>query len=92
MIVASDRRLLSSTLDHADAWIAATAKATGYTLMTNDKDFDHLHPGHLQVLFIDPDTNLITKQTYVASGPGQPLVEEIFSDYRVVDGVRQHGR
>ena len=38
-----------------DAWIAATAKATGYTLMTNDKDFDHLHPVHLNLLFIDSD-------------------------------------
>jgi tRNA(fMet)-specific endonuclease VapC len=38
-----------------DAWIAATAKATGYTLITNDNDFDHLHPHHLNLLFIDPD-------------------------------------
>jgi hypothetical protein len=40
------------------------------------------------VLFIDPETNLITKQTYVANAPGQPLVEEIFSDYRSIDGVQ----
>jgi tRNA(fMet)-specific endonuclease VapC len=38
-----------------DAWIAATAKATGYTLMTTDRDFDHLHPNHLNLLWIDPD-------------------------------------
>jgi zinc protease len=39
------------------------------------------------VLYIDPDTGLISKETYVAGGPGQPLIEELFSDYRAVDGV-----
>jgi len=40
------------------------------------------------VLHIDPATNLIAKQMYVVGGPGQPLVEELFSDYRPVDGVQ----
>jgi zinc protease len=40
------------------------------------------------VLFVDPTTHLIAKQTYVAGGPGQPLIEEVSSDYRVVDGVQ----
>ena len=40
------------------------------------------------VLYIAPDTNLISRQTYVAGGPGQPIIEEAFSDYRAVDGVR----
>jgi zinc protease len=40
------------------------------------------------VLYIAPDTGLISKQTYVAGAPGQPIVEEAFSDYRDVDGVR----
>jgi outer membrane lipoprotein-sorting protein len=40
------------------------------------------------VLYIDPDTNLVSKQTYVAGVPGQPLIEEIFSEYRMVDGVQ----
>ena len=40
------------------------------------------------VLYIDPATGLIAKQTYVAGGARQPLIEEIFSDYRVVDGVQ----
>ncbi|MEQ1911517.1 MAG: pitrilysin family protein, partial [Vicinamibacterales bacterium] len=40
------------------------------------------------VMFVDPLTGLVTKQTYVAGGMGQPLVEEIFSDYRPVDGVQ----
>jgi zinc protease len=40
------------------------------------------------VLLIDPETHLIAKQTYVAGGLGQPLIEESFSDYRSVDGVQ----
>ncbi len=40
------------------------------------------------ILYVDPATNLIAKETYVASGPGRPLVEEIYSDYRPVDGVQ----
>jgi len=40
------------------------------------------------VLVIDPETHLIARQTYVVGGVGQPLVEEIFSDYREVDGVK----
>jgi hypothetical protein len=40
------------------------------------------------VLYVDPDTNLIAKQAYVAGGVGQPLVEELFSDYRMVNGVQ----
>ena len=46
------------------------------------------------VLYVDPRTGLIAKQAYVVRAPGQPLVEELFSDYRPVDGVdrRVHGR
>ena len=40
------------------------------------------------MLYVDPETSLIAKQTYVAGGPGQPLVEELFSDYRPIDGVQ----
>jgi hypothetical protein len=40
------------------------------------------------VLHIDPATSLIAKQMYVVGGPGQPLVEELFSDYRPVDAVQ----
>jgi len=39
------------------------------------------------VLYVDPQTGLIAKQAYVVRAPGQPLIEEIFSDYRRVDGV-----
>jgi hypothetical protein len=40
------------------------------------------------VLHVDPATSLIAKQIYVVGGPGQPLVEELFSDYRPVDTVQ----
>jgi outer membrane lipoprotein-sorting protein len=39
------------------------------------------------VLYLDP-SGVATKQTHVAGGAGQPLVEELFADYRVVDGVQ----
>jgi hypothetical protein len=40
------------------------------------------------VLYIDPESHLVARQTYVAGGAGQPLVEELFSDYKPVDGVQ----
>jgi zinc protease len=40
------------------------------------------------VLYIDPETHLVVKQTYVTGGVGRPLVEELFGDYRPVDGVQ----
>ncbi|HVG56517.1 MAG TPA: insulinase family protein [Vicinamibacterales bacterium] len=39
------------------------------------------------VLYVDPRTGLIVKQAYVVRAPGQPLVEELFSDYRPVEGL-----
>ncbi len=40
------------------------------------------------VLYIDPETHRIVRQTYVAGGPGNPLIEELFAEYRPVDGVQ----
>ena len=39
-----------------DVWIAATAKATGATLLTTDPDFDHLDGKYLTRIWFDPDT------------------------------------
>ncbi|MGE5245003.1 MAG: insulinase family protein [Betaproteobacteria bacterium] len=39
------------------------------------------------VMYIDPATGYVVRQTYVAAGPGRPLIEEHFGDYRPVDGV-----
>jgi hypothetical protein len=40
------------------------------------------------VFQIDPETSRLAKLTYVVPGPGQPLVEELFSDYKEVNGVQ----
>jgi len=37
-----------------DLWIAATAHVTGATLLTTDKDFDHLDPQFLVRVWINP--------------------------------------
>lgn len=39
-----------------DVWIAATAAASGAVLVTADRDFDVLHPGHLQREWVDPQS------------------------------------
>ena len=36
-----------------DVWIAATAHATSATLLTTDRDFDHLHPNFIDRQWID---------------------------------------
>jgi hypothetical protein len=46
---------------------------------------DALEP---MVLYIDPESHRVVKQTYVAGGRGGALVEELFGDYRPVDGVQ----
>jgi tRNA(fMet)-specific endonuclease VapC len=37
-----------------DLWIAATAAATGAVVLTTDRDFDVLHPAHIQREWVDP--------------------------------------
>jgi predicted nuclease of predicted toxin-antitoxin system len=50
-----------------DLWIAATAKAASMTILTTDKDFDHLHPTdpsrswRVDRVWIDPDMELPPK-------------------------------
>lgn len=40
-----------------DLWIAATANLLEATLLTTDKDFDHLHNQFVDVVRLDPNTN-----------------------------------
>jgi hypothetical protein len=40
------------------------------------------------VMYVDPATSLVTKQTYVAGGMGRAVVEELPTDYRAIDGVQ----
>lgn len=37
-----------------DLWIAATAKRNDLTLLTTDKDYDHLHPTHIDLTWVNP--------------------------------------
>jgi zinc protease len=39
-------------------------------------------------LYLDRGTGLVAKETYVAGGPGQPLIEETFRNYEPADGVQ----
>lgn len=39
-----------------DLWIAACARATGSTLLTTDRDFDHLDGEFLPVEYVDPES------------------------------------
>ena len=39
-----------------DLWIAACAKAAGATLLTTDKDFNHLEETMVSVAFIAPES------------------------------------
>jgi predicted nucleic acid-binding protein len=41
-----------------DLWIAATAVATGATLVTTDKDFDHLNGLWLERVLVDQSAKL----------------------------------
>lgn len=49
-------RSASVTMGQNDIWIAATAHATRATLLTTDRDFDHLDGNYLTRIWFDPDT------------------------------------
>lgn len=48
-------RKLGRVMGKNDVWIAATARVTSSTLLTTDKDFDHLDGVLINRLWIDPD-------------------------------------
>jgi zinc protease len=92
-------RDLRTTLrrDMISLLLAAERGALRARLLPDVKDYDGTRHHTLEVsgtdldpivLYIDPDTGLISKQTYVAGGAGRPVIEEMFSDYRPVDGVQ----
>jgi len=59
--------------------------ADGHVTHTLELSAPDLNP---VILYIEPETSLIAKQTFIADAPGRPLVQETFSDYRAVDGVQ----
>ena len=40
------------------------------------------------VLYVDPETFRISRQTYVAGGPGRLLIVVLIADYSPIDGVQ----
>jgi len=47
-------RRVGRPMGENDTWIAATAHASGLTLLTTDKDFDYAYPEFLTRVWIDP--------------------------------------
>lgn len=47
-------RSIGRRMNQNDLWIAASAAATGATLLTTDRDFDHIDPSIVQSTWIDP--------------------------------------
>ena len=46
----------ASSMGKNDLWIAAAASAMNSTLVTTDKDFDHLQPAYISSIdWIDPE-------------------------------------
>ncbi len=41
-----------------DVWIAATARVEQATILTTDRDFDHLHPHLVLREYVDPNSHL----------------------------------
>lgn len=52
--IGSESRYVGREMGKNDLWIAATANAYGFTLITSDKDFDHLEDGYFAVGYVAP--------------------------------------
>lgn len=50
-------RTLGRKMNQNDLWIAAAAAATSATLLTTDRDFDHLDASLVRCVWIDPSGN-----------------------------------
>jgi hypothetical protein len=77
LLAAHDGRLKTRLLPD----VPSPSGARQHVVEVSGPDFEPL------VLYVDPQTSLVTKQTYVAGAPGSPFVEELFSDYRTIDGL-----
>jgi zinc protease len=83
--------------DTVAALLAAHDKVLRARLLPNVKDesgkvhraIELTGPGlEPVVMYLDPETGQVAKLTYIFNGPGKPLIEEIFSDHRPIDGVQ----
>jgi tRNA(fMet)-specific endonuclease VapC len=57
-----------------DLWIAATAKVMVATILTTDKDFDHLSPDFVTRIWVDPD---FRSQRESTRGRCNPIGEQV---------------
>jgi tRNA(fMet)-specific endonuclease VapC len=48
-----ESRKVGRRMGKNDLWIAALASVQTATILTTDKDFDHLHPGAVRVEYVD---------------------------------------
>ncbi len=83
------RDVMALLLAAKDGGVAARAlpdvrDASGHVSHALELSAKDLNP---VVLYVDPSSGLITKETFVA-GPNNVLIEEAFSDYRAVEGVQ----
>jgi tRNA(fMet)-specific endonuclease VapC len=53
-LIDAHTRSIGREMGKNDVWIAATAHALGATLLTTDRDFDHIHPVFVRREWIDP--------------------------------------
>lgn len=51
--ISTHLKTIARPMGQNDMWIAATAMATGAVVLTTDRDFDVLHPSHVQREWID---------------------------------------
>jgi tRNA(fMet)-specific endonuclease VapC len=54
-VIDSFSKSIGITMGKNDVWIAATARFTGFELITTDRDFDHLHGTFLTRTLIETD-------------------------------------
>ena len=52
-VIDAESKDMGITMGKNDVWIAAVAHVTGFHLITNDRDFDHLHPDFLTRTLIE---------------------------------------
>jgi tRNA(fMet)-specific endonuclease VapC len=52
----NESRRIGRTMGANDVWIAATARVSRASLLTTDKDFDHLDGTWIKRIWIDPQT------------------------------------
>ena len=82
LLAAKDGALSARLLPDVSSNVQGGAPRVDHVLELTAPDLNPI------LLYIDPESSLVTKQTFVDDAPGRPLVEERFSDYRSVSGIQ----